>query len=142
MYLWCLVLLQFILSAVIVLSANWWPLPVISLLIALPGILLAIWAWLRIGLTKIRVHPDVTESTELVTDGPYSIVRHPMYSGLLWFAGALLFEPFQLWRIACWFALVVVLVVKSRHEESGLVSRFASYREYQEQVGSLVPRFW
>ena len=141
MFLWSLVIAQFVLSAAIVLSADWSPVPIWALLASAPGVLLAVTAWWAVGLSKIRIHPETTNATELKTDGPYGLVRHPMYSGLLWFTAALLGEPFVTWRLACWVFLLVVLYIKSRYEEISLVDRFPEYRSYQSRVGGLLPRF-
>ncbi|SMP59555.1 Protein-S-isoprenylcysteine O-methyltransferase Ste14 [Neorhodopirellula lusitana] len=141
MFLWFLVTAQFVLAALLVLSSRWTPIPWLELLIAAPGIVLAVSAWLTMGLRRVRVHPGATAETKLTTCGPYSIVRHPMYVGLLWFTAALLPSGFAWWRLVSWFALVLVLQVKTIHEERSMARRFAEYAVYQQQVGRLVPRF-
>jgi len=137
---WILVLAQFTLAAYLVLSTRWSPFPWIAVSLAIPGAVLAIWAWVRVGLRNIRIHPDVTERTELVTSGPYAVVRHPMYSGLLWFTLPLLSQPFRVVRVAAWIGLVAVLYVKTRHEEASMREHFESYGDYRQRVGGLVPR--
>lgn len=140
MFLWILVVAQFILAAVLVLSANWNPFPVVEFCVSIPGIGLAVWAWFRVGLTRVRIHPESTDRTVFLDDGPYAIVRHPMYTGLLWFTAALLSEPFRWWRIAAWIVLFAVLYLKSGHEEHSMVQRFEDYAQYQNRVGRLLPR--
>lgn len=141
MFHWLLVIAQFVLSATVVLSARWSPLPVVALVVASPGIGLAVWAWVKVGLTKIRVHPTTTDATQLMTDGPYAFVRHPMYTGLIWFTAALLFDPFHWWRVAAWLGIVLVLYVKSSHEERMMQDRFPTYDTYRKRVGRLFPMF-
>lgn len=136
---WLLVLAQFVLAAVIVLSARWDPPPWGMLLLAMPGIVIAIWAWFRMGLRKIRVHPEATATTELIVSGPYAIVRHPMYSGLLWFTAALLIDPAALWRMVLWMMLSAVLYAKTLREEEAMRKRFPEYDAYCERVGRLLP---
>jgi protein-S-isoprenylcysteine O-methyltransferase Ste14 len=138
---WFLVLLHFGLAAFLVLSTNWRPFPWLPVLLAVPGAVLAIWAWLRVGLRKIRVHPEATDSTELITGGPYAIVRHPMYTGLLWFTAPLLLEPISVFRVAAWLGLVAVLFAKSAREEDSMSRRFETYHDYRRKVGRLWPRF-
>lgn len=142
MLLWILVVAQFLLAAVLVLSARWSTVPIVPLAVALPGILLAVWAWFKIGLRKVTIHPSATESTELATKGPYKIVRHPMYTGLLWFTAALLFDPFQLWRCIAWAALALVLAIKSGYEEQSMVKHFSAYSVYRDRTGRLIPTQW
>ena len=140
MRLWLLVIAQVLLSAALVLSANWWPVRWGVLALASPGIALAVWAWSRIGLRKIRIHPATTTETQLSTEGPYRIVRHPMYTGLLWLVAVLLVDPLRWWRFVAWLALLLVLHVKCIFEERSLCSRFADYKAYQCKVGRLLPR--
>jgi len=131
---------QFVLSAVIVLSSSWSPVPWSVLLLGLPGALLAVWAWLTMGLPRLRVHPTTTEKTRLITDGPYGLVRHPMYTGLLWFTAALLLSGIVWWRFAVWLSLLIVLNAKAREEETAMLDQFPSYSDYRSKVGRLVPR--
>lgn len=140
MFLWSLVIAQFLLAAALVLSASWNPLPIVPLALSAPGIGLAVWAWMAMGLRKIRIHPSTTESTRLITQGPYRLVRHPMYTGLLWFTVAFLFCPFRWWRLLAWFSLLAVLYLKSFHEEKSMRERFAEYQTYQNEVGRIFPK--
>ncbi|MGB7324497.1 MAG: isoprenylcysteine carboxylmethyltransferase family protein [Rubripirellula sp.] len=130
---------QFGLAAAIVLSARWWPVPWTALLISMPSIVFAVWAWGAIGLRKVRVQPSTTDQTKLITSGPYSIVRHPMYTGLLWFTAALLASGFAWWRLGVWIALLGVLLLKTREEEAAMSKRFADYAGYRSRVGRLLP---
>jgi protein-S-isoprenylcysteine O-methyltransferase Ste14 len=138
MFPWLLVIAQFTLSAALVLSTRWSPVPWLAMIIALPGIALAVWAWAKVGLLKLRIHPSTTDRTQLITDGPFSIVRHPMYVGLLWFTAALLASEFAWWRVIAWIALATVLNFKSRMEEQDMKVRFVEYDAYVQRVG----RFW
>ncbi len=71
--------------------------------------------------------------------GPFAIVRHPIYSGLiLGSAGfALMVSGWLTWVYAG--ALFLVLDVKSRREERWLAERFPDYPAYQRRVRKLLP---
>ncbi|TWT93110.1 methyltransferase family protein [Neorhodopirellula pilleata] len=141
MYHTFLITAQFGLSAWLILSADWMPLPFLAMTLAAPGIGLAIWAWFTMGWRRLRIHPTTSSRTRLTTRGPYAIVRHPMYTGLLWLTAALMPIPLTWWRLAAWVILLAVLVAKTREEEIAMIKRFPEYATYREQVGGLFPKF-
>lgn len=75
----------------------------------------------------------------LVTSGVYSIVRHPIYSGV-----ALAALGWTLWwGTLLGIALAIVLFIwfdlKSRREEKWLVEKYPEYALYQTRVKKLIP---
>jgi protein-S-isoprenylcysteine O-methyltransferase Ste14 len=100
------------------------------------SLLLAGLLWLGKSLTPL---PYPKDDSTLVETGPYSIVRHPIYSGgiLLAFGWAI---AVQGWLTLVYAAvLLVFLDIKSRREERWLVGKFPAYRDYQRRVRKLVP---
>lgn len=105
------------------------------------GIAFAIWARYCIGENwSGRVTLKVDH--QLIQSGPYALVRHPIYTGLLVAnAGAALF--IGKWR--CIAALVIFLAEMSRKalkEEKLMLTEFGDrYAEYRQHSGFLVPKF-
>ncbi len=103
------------------------------------GMGLAAWGKLRLGRWFTGTF-GVKVGHELVTDGPYAVTRHPIYTGvLLAIAGGAL-----VWDSLLTLALdVVILVPLWRHtviEERLFVDHFGdAYRRYQRRVPRLVP---
>ena len=71
--------------------------------------------------------------------GPYRFVRNPMYCAVLLFAAAEVVAYGDLWKIAAWFALALVLLAKAMLEERGLRAQFAGYAEYAKRVRRFIP---
>jgi protein-S-isoprenylcysteine O-methyltransferase Ste14 len=82
------------------------------------------------GLTPFpRPSPD----GRFVDRGPYSVVRHPVYSG-----GVLVFSGIPLalspWALVGTAALTVVWGLKARVEERFLAATYSGYEDYRAQV--------
>lgn len=135
-----LVIAQFLLAAAIVLSARWAPPDLLPIVLSLPGMLVAIWAWHAMGVTNIRVAPAPDQRSRLVRHGPYRWIRHPMYTGLLLFTMPLLASNFAWWRLLAWMALVLVLRIKAAEEERLMGERFSEYRSYLARTGRFFPK--
>jgi protein-S-isoprenylcysteine O-methyltransferase Ste14 len=110
--------------------------------LALAGAAFAVWARLTIGRNwsgTITVKKD----HELMTRGPYAIVRHPIYSGLLLtLAGTALV-------VGEWRAIVALGLAfagwrwKSLMEERVMTEQFGpAYEDYKRRVKALIPFVW
>ncbi len=103
-------------------------LKVISLLLLIPGVIIWIWSVVLI-LTKVS-------QKKLITDGPYSLMKHPIYTGV-----ALLVLPWVGFLLNSWLgaALGIVLYIGSRlfapEEEKILSKSFGiAWDEYSHKV--------
>lgn len=81
----------------------------------------------------LRPHPKPGRDAELVTHGPYAVVRHPFYAGaLLFLAGlSLAFSPLGLALTA---VLALVFALKAAVEERFLREAFPEYAAYALRV--------
>ena len=92
------------------------------------------------GLGKsLTANPVPNEDGVLVTKGIYSIVRHPIYLGLLIITLGLVVSSGVWAQIIVWIALAVLLVYKMRWEEVLLSAKYKGYAEYMTKVPGIVP---
>lgn len=101
--------------------------------------LLAGWGLWSIG-RQMSSQAEVRPDTELVTDGAFRVVRHPLYLSilLLWAGGALALASW--FMAACTVALVPLFVARSRLEERILMRHFGgAYGAYMASVPMLLP---
>jgi protein-S-isoprenylcysteine O-methyltransferase Ste14 len=144
------VVVQFCLFALVALGPRAWPgwpawvAPftwlgwIVGLLVGGLGGLLALAGVLGLGASLTAVPYPKDEAT-LVTTGPYRLVRHPIYSGLIFAA-----LGWALLRNG-WLTLVYALIlfiffdIKSRREEQWLRQKYHDYAAYQQRVRKLIP---
>ena len=111
----------------------------LGLLVALAGATLTAWAKLRLGRWFSGTF-GVKEGHELVTDGPYAITRHPMYTGLLLMVlgAALVWDSLLTLLLA--LLLVLPFLFHTVYEEALFEQHFGEpYRDYERRVPRLVP---
>ena len=103
--------------------------------------LLAVWGIRAMG-RNMASEAEVRPDTELVTSGPFGLVRHPLYLSilLLWTGGALALLS---WALAIGaIVLAPAFYARSRAEERLLTRHFgAAYTAYAARVPMLVPWF-
>ena len=115
-----------------------WPFWVGSLLTA-GGLLFTVWARLHLGRNWSGT-VTIKQDHELITSGPYAVVRHPIYTGLLLaFLGSAL--ALGEWRAVLAFALAAgALWRKLRIEERWMRQQFGdAYQAYSRRVAALIP---
>ena len=112
---------------------------VLGLVVLLAATVFTIWARLALG-TMWSGAPAVKQGHQLRTDGPYSITRHPIYTGMLgMLLGCLLVAGGGRW-IVPFPVFLVLLEVKLHIEERLMRAEFPDdYPRYRQRVPQLVP---
>ena len=113
----------------------------IALLVCASGIVLRLSAIRALGTAysyRVRVEPE----QPLISSGPYRVVRHPAYAGmLLAHLGfvAVLYNPVSLVMLAAWF--LPALLLRIRVEEAALEG-LPGYTDYARAKKRLIPLVW
>lgn len=86
---------------------------------------------------------EVSQGQTVISTGPYSLVRHPMYVGSLVLD---VFSPLALgsyWAMLPAVLIVPVFVARIRNEEAVLLKELPGYREYRKKVRyRMFPGIW
>jgi protein-S-isoprenylcysteine O-methyltransferase Ste14 len=111
----------------------------IGLALTAAGIAFAIWARLWIG-RNWSGRVTIKEEHELIQNGPYAIVRHPIYSGfLLAILGTAIVHD-ELRSLLALPLATLGWTFKLRMEETFMTQQFGSaYLDYKRRVKALVP---
>jgi protein-S-isoprenylcysteine O-methyltransferase Ste14 len=83
--------------------------------------------------------PYPVEGGRLVTTGAFALVRHPLYSGLLWMGLGFALLSTSWLRLGLTVILGIFFDAKSRQEEVWLVERYPEYVQYRRRVKKLIP---
>jgi len=107
--------------------------------ITLAGLLFCVWARVHLGQNWSR-SVTIKQDHELIVTGPYSLVRHPIYTGLfVAFIGTALVIG-QVRAVVAYAMIVLSLWYKLRLEEKWMRAQFgAKYEEYSSHVSAVVP---
>ena len=105
------------------------------------GLAFAVWARAHLGRNWSGI-PSIKENHELITSGPYRVVRHPIYTGILVaLVGSVLAGGIV------WLAFLVVFSANFLYripvEERYMVRLFPDqYPEYKKRSKVLIPFVW
>jgi len=102
------------------------------------GLLLAVWARIHLG-GNWGMPMSQKDEPELVTDGPYRFVRHPIYTGILLGMVGTGLAISLWWLIAC-VVIGAYFVYSARVEEQNLIRTFPrQYPIYRARTKMLIP---
>jgi protein-S-isoprenylcysteine O-methyltransferase Ste14 len=107
-------------------------------LIAL-GLIFIVFARLTLG-AQWRGRPEIRSDHKLITSGIYSVVRHPIYTGLVFmsFGTAMVAGSLLSYLMAC--VTTIAYWIKLKTEESILIAQFGKqYVEFKKSTRAIIP---
>ena len=121
-------------------SPRPWPLLAIALLLASIAVVLS-WTGIRSLGKQLRIHAGLYSDHELIRSGPYRIVRHPIYAGMLlmYLATALIMSIWPVF-LAGLVLFIAGTEIRVRIEDRLLASRFGKeFERYKAEVPAYLP---
>jgi len=88
---------------------------------------------------RFSIMPEPKRDGELKTSGPYRIVRHPMYSSLIFITLIWLINSFSVFRLIIWICLILVLNYKAAYEEKLLSEKHPEYVSLITKTKKFIP---
>jgi protein-S-isoprenylcysteine O-methyltransferase Ste14 len=111
----------------------------IGLLVTCAGLGFAIWARVHLG-TFWSGLPAIRVDHKIIRTGPYRIVRHPIYAGILLGVTGTAIALGYFWIICTIFLMLAAFLLKIRMEEKFLKEEFGEeYTRYKAEVKALIP---
>jgi protein-S-isoprenylcysteine O-methyltransferase Ste14 len=125
------------------LPGSGWALVVAGVAVMSAGIVLRLWAIAVLG-RFFRVVVIVQEGHRVISDGPYRVIRHPAYTGLLLVAAGYGVALGSLLGLVCavvipFLGMLPRILVEEAELERGLGD---DYRRYEQETWRLVPHVW
>jgi protein-S-isoprenylcysteine O-methyltransferase Ste14 len=114
-------------------GSAWW------LVLCLAGTLFGLWALNHNRIGNFRVYPEPRPDTELITTGPYRLVRHPMYTALFVMMLGIAGYNGHVLNAAGLVVVAMAVVTKANREEQFLAGQFAEYEDYAGNTSRFVP---
>lgn len=121
-------------------AAVGWPRLVVTALAAPFGVLTMWTAVAHLG-RQFRINAGLYADHELVSSGPYGVVRHPIYASMLLMliATAALLTRWE-WAVAAVVLFLIGTEIRVRTEDRLLASRFGDrFAAYRRQVAGYIP---
>ena len=118
---------------------NYLPTVIIGFIITLLGLVFAIWSRIKLGKHwsgEVKILPN----QKLIRDGPYKIVRHPIYTGMIIGMLGTAIILVDIIGGVLFITSIFALTKKSREEEKLLLEHFSlQYEQYKKDVKMLIP---
>ncbi|HUB41342.1 MAG TPA: isoprenylcysteine carboxylmethyltransferase family protein [Streptosporangiaceae bacterium] len=81
----------------------------------------------------------LAQARDVVDQGPYRWVRHPLYSGEMVSSLGLAIAVNSYWALALWVAMCGLQVYRAVQEEQVLLRALPAYRDYRNRTAALLP---
>ena len=124
---------------------GWSNVPVWLVLLADFGVLAGygIYIWVLSANSFASRVIEVEQGQKVITSGPYALVRHPMYLGMILLMISTPLALGSFWAFIPSFALIPMLAARAKNEEELLMNDLPGYREYTQKTRSrLFPGIW
>ena len=111
----------------------------LAFIVFLIGLGIGLWALFYNKLGNFNIQPKLKKGSSLITTGIYSKIRHPMYASVTVIMFAVFLTTPTLLEAMFFMALVGILVLKARKEETLWMAHDEAYRDYKKRTKLFIP---
>jgi protein-S-isoprenylcysteine O-methyltransferase Ste14 len=110
----------------------------IGVFVCASGIAFSIWAKIHLG-KNWGMPMAMKENPDLIVTGPYSFIRHPIYTGMLIAMLGSMVTVGSMWLF--WFILFFAsFIYSAKKEEKNMLLQFPDeYRDYMKRTKMIIP---
>ncbi len=115
----------------------------LGIALMLSGYSFATWAMLTNAFFSSTVRIQTDRGQHVVTEGPYRIVRHPGYLGLLIGSVGTSLVLSSVWSLVPAVVVMIVMVMRTALEDAALHKELPGYQDYAQKTRyRLLPGLW
>ena len=103
------------------------------------AVFLGLWAIYTMRIGNFNITPIPVKNAILIENGPYSLIRHPMYLSIFLFVIPEVISGFSYLRLLAFLILIVTIVFKVRYEEKLLQIKLEAYSDYMKRSFRVIP---
>ena len=134
--------LEFAFAGIADLPGPRWLAYAVGLAVMWAGILFRTWSVRTLG-QFFNVTVGVEADQQVVDTGPYALVRHPSYTGILIVYLGIGIALDSWWSIAAVLLPTAAVINRMNHEERALTAQLPKqYGEYAQRTKRLIPKIW
>lgn len=108
-------------------------LQLIGLFFSVAGIIISLASILTLN-KNLSPFPTPKESAQLIQSGIYKYIRHPIYSGILFFTFGFSMYSENTLRLLIFFMLLILFRFKAAYEEKLLQDKYSNYTDYKKRL--------
>ncbi len=138
-YSYILVMAQFLLILILLYINESIFTNTLSMFISLSGFSVGIYAITYNKISNFNIVPEIKKEAQLITQGIYSYIRHPMYFAVLLIMLGVICVQIDILNIFIYALLVFVLYLKAKKEESLWSNKTNEYKKYQKKTKMFIP---
>ena len=88
---------------------------------------------------SLSAFPTPKQNAKLIQAGLYKYIRHPIYTGILFFTLGYSIYSENTFRLLIFLALLILFRFKAGYEEKLLQTKFSNYSTYKKSTGMFLP---
>ena len=103
------------------------------------GLIIFLLSIVQLG-RNLSPFPSPKNNSELVTNGVFKYIRHPIYTSVFIGLVAWSLRQQSLYQLLISFLILVLFYFKSKYEEQLLLAKFPGYETYKQKTGRFFPK--
>ena len=107
---------------------------VLGLVLIVLGYVFSVWALIENRFFSTSMYIQTDRGHSVCNSGPYRIVRHPGYAGIIFALPGIVLALGSLWTLIPVVIAIIIAVIRTELEDRTLQEELKGYKEYVQQV--------